>query len=170
MSLNRYVVRHICPPLEGVGGGLINIYFNLFTMKEANKSNFWKYNPELNSFAKQNRRNMTKAEACLWKYLLGARQLMGYRFNRQRPVGEYIADFLCKELMLIIEVDGLTHQFEEVRNNDILREKELETLGFTIIRLDDDEVLNDIDNVKRTLMYFIEKYVERKKIDQSSSP
>src|SRR5690554_5475367 len=88
IEFNRYVVRHICTPLEGVGGGLINIYYNLFTMKEANKSNFWKYNPELNSFAKQNRRNMTKAEACLWKYLLGGRQLMGYMFNRQRPVAE----------------------------------------------------------------------------------
>jgi very-short-patch-repair endonuclease len=132
-------------------------------MEQANKSNFWNYNPNLKSFAKQNRRSMTKAEACLWKYLLGGRQLMGYRFNRQRPVGNYIADFLCKELMLIIEVDGLTHQFDEVRENDILRETALEALGFTVIRFDDDEVLNDIDNVRRTLMYFIETFEETKK-------
>jgi very-short-patch-repair endonuclease len=65
--------------------------------------------------------------------------------------------------MLIIEVDGLTHQFDEVRENDILREKALETLGFTVIRFDDDEVLNDIDNVRRTLMYFIETFEETKK-------
>lgn len=84
---------------------------------------------------------------------------MGYWFNRQRPVGKYIADFLCKELMLIIEIDGLTHQFEEVSENDILLEEELEALGFTVIRFDDDEVLNDIDNVKRTLISFIETYV-----------
>jgi very-short-patch-repair endonuclease len=84
---------------------------------------------------------------------------MGYWFNRQRPVGKYIADFLCKELMLIIEIDGLTHQFEEVSENDILREEELEALGFAVIRFDDDEVLNDIDNVKRTLISFIETYV-----------
>jgi very-short-patch-repair endonuclease len=132
-------------------------------MEQAKKSNFWNYNPNLKSFAKQNRRSMTKAEACLWKYLLGGRQLMGYRFNRQRPVGNYIADFLCKELMLIIEVDGLTHQFDEVRENDILRETALEALGFTVIRFDDDEVLNDIDNVRRTLMYFIETFEETKK-------
>ena len=88
---------------------------------------------------------------------------MGYRFNRQRPVGDYIADFLCKELMLIIEVDGLTHQFEEVRENDVQREKTLETLGFTVIRFDDDEVLNDINNVRRTLLYFIETFEETKK-------
>jgi very-short-patch-repair endonuclease len=84
---------------------------------------------------------------------------MGYWFNRQRPVGNYNADFLCKELMLMIEIDGLTHQFEEVSENDILREEELEALGFAVIRFDDDEVLNDIDNVKRTLISFIETYV-----------
>ena len=56
---------------------------------------------------------MTKAEACLWKYVLKARQLKGFQFRRQRPVLNYIADFMCKELMLIIEVDGITHHDEE---------------------------------------------------------
>lgn len=94
-------------------------------MKKANKSNHWDYNVKLRSLASVNRTNMTKSEACLWKYVLGRRQLMGYRFNRQRPVGNYIADFLCKELMLIVEVDGLTHQFEEVSEKDDMREKAL---------------------------------------------
>lgn len=62
-------------------------------MEKADKSNYWNYNPRLKVLASQNRKNMTKAEACLWKYVLGARKLMGYRFNRQRPVGHYIADF-----------------------------------------------------------------------------
>lgn len=127
-------------------------------MEEANNSNHWKYNPKLRVFATSNRKNMTKAEACLWKYLLGGRRLMGYRFNRQRPVGDYIADFLCKDLMLIIEVDGLTHQFEEIAKKDQSREKVLQAMGFNIVRFNDDEILYDIVNVKRTLLRYIETY------------
>ncbi|TZF82179.1 DUF559 domain-containing protein [Pedobacter sp. BS3] len=127
-------------------------------MEKASKSNYWNYNPKLKSFATSNRKNMTKAEACLWKYLLSGRKLMGYRFNRQRPAGNYIADFLCKELMLIIEVDGITHQFEEVNLKDQNRQKDLQAMGFTIIRFDDDEVLHEMANVERTLMHYIEIY------------
>ena len=83
------------------------------------------YNKRLKSFANTNRKEMTKAEACLWKYVLGNRQMLGYQFRRQRPILEYIADFMCKELMLIIEVDGLTHQWEEVAENDGRRQKGL---------------------------------------------
>jgi very-short-patch-repair endonuclease len=56
---------------------------------------------------------MTKAETCPWKFALRANQLKGYPFRRQRPVLNYIADFMCKDLMLIIEVDGITHQDEK---------------------------------------------------------
>lgn len=101
---------------------------------------------------------MTKAEACLWKYLLGGRRFMGYRFYRQRPVGNYIADFLCKELMLIVEVDGLSHQFEEISKKDESRENDLKAMGFMIIRFDDEEVLKDIANVERTLIDYIQTY------------
>ena len=52
---------------------------------------------------------MTKSEACLRKYVLGRRQMMGYQFRRQRPVLEYIVDFMCMDLLLIVEVDGITH-------------------------------------------------------------
>ncbi|MCW3076617.1 MAG: hypothetical protein JWO32_1226, partial [Bacteroidetes bacterium] len=56
----------------------------------------------------ENRSQMTKSEVCLWKYAFRAKQ-MGYTFNRQQPVLNYIADFMCNELKLIIEVDGYTH-------------------------------------------------------------
>ncbi len=77
---------------------------------------------------------MTKAEACLWKFVLGAKQMMGYQFRRQRPVLNYIADFMCKELNLIIEVDGITHQWEGVADNDLIREEKLTSVGFYILR------------------------------------
>ena len=64
------------------------------------------YNKELQPYAHKLRYSMTKAEACLWKYALRAKMMRGYTFNRQRPVGNYIVDFVCKELLLAIEVDG----------------------------------------------------------------
>jgi very-short-patch-repair endonuclease len=105
------------------------------------------YNKKLRVFASSNRKEMTKAEACLWKYVLGGKQMLGYQFRRQRPILNYIADFMCQELMLIIEVDGLTHQWEEIYENDMIRQKKLEDIGFTVLRFDDNDVLKHIDHV-----------------------
>ncbi len=94
---------------------------------------------------------MTKAEACLWKYVIRARKMKGYSFRRQRPVLSYIADFMCKELKLIIEVDGITHQHEENIKKDKTRQMKLESAGFTVLRFEDSDVLNDINGVYRTI-------------------
>ena len=114
------------------------------------------YNKTNKQFAKEHRNGSTKAEIRLWCEVLRNRQLLGYSFLRQRPISDYIADFFCKELKLIIEVDGLSHQFEEVRLKDNTRERNLEQLGYHIIRFNDNEVMNDIANVVRTLQYWIE--------------
>ena len=115
------------------------------------------YNKNLQPYANRLRKEMTKAEACLWKYVLRAGKMKGFQFRRQRPVLNYIADFMCKELMLVIEVDGITHHFEEVIKNDERRQKVLETAGFTVIRFTDDEVLNSINAVYNYLEDWIEK-------------
>ena len=130
-------------------------------MKNANSTNFWHYNKHLQHFANQNRKEMTKAEACLWKYVLSKRQMEGYQFRRQRPVLNYIADFMCKELMLVIEVDGLTHQWEEVALNDTKREKALKEIGFTVLRFDDEMVLNHINDVFNQITEYIEEFRKR---------
>jgi very-short-patch-repair endonuclease len=101
---------------------------------------------------------MTKAEACLWKYVLKAKRLMGYQFRRQRPVLNYIVDFMCKELMLVIEVDGITHHWEETIKNDEARENVLKSAGFTVLRFTDDEVLNHINAV----IDYLEDWIEKK--------
>ncbi|MFA6946258.1 MAG: endonuclease domain-containing protein [Pedobacter sp.] len=124
-------------------------------MDNAASFNLWHYNKALRAYSSNNRRSMTKAEACLWKYSLSKRQMEGYRFLRQRPVLSYIADFMCKELMLIIEVDGLTHQWEEVALNDIKREQVLKEVGFMVLRFNDNDVLNHIDDVS----YLIRDYI-----------
>ena len=84
------------------------------------------YNKHLKPKARELRKDMTKAEAVLWKYILRAGNMKGFCFNRQRPVMGYIADFLCKDLSLIIEVDGTSHLEEEIVLRDIEREKNLE--------------------------------------------
>jgi very-short-patch-repair endonuclease len=99
---------------------------------------------------------MTKAEACIWKFVLKGKQLKGYPFRRQRPVLQYIADFLCKELMLIIEIDGITHDHEEVILHDKKREMDLKEAGFKIIRFSDDEVLTNISGVAKRLECIID--------------
>jgi len=114
------------------------------------------YNKSIKQFAREHRSNSTKAEIKLWCEVLRNRQLLGYSFLRQRPISNYIVDFFCRELKLIIEVDGLSHQFEEAQTGDYNREQHLKQLGYHIIRFNDDEVMNDIPNVIRTLQYWIE--------------
>ncbi len=114
------------------------------------------YNPKLKEFAKENRGQMTKAEACLWKYALSHGQMKGYNFNRQRPVLKYIADFMSKKLNLIIEVDGISHTLEGAFERDVKRQKDLEAAGFTVIRFTDDEVLKQIQAVRRVIYDTIE--------------
>ncbi len=115
-----------------------------------NKSNLY-YNKKLKEYARRLRKQSTKAEIKLWNDELRGRQMHDYTFLRQRPVLFFIADFMCKELMLIIEVDGYTHEWEEQWKVDRQRQKKLETVGFSIIRFTDEEVLKDIRNVERVI-------------------
>ncbi|WP_421893226.1 endonuclease domain-containing protein [Marinoscillum sp.] len=82
------------------------------------------YNPALKELARQLRNNSTKSEIRLWQCLKG-KQMCGYDFHRQKPLLEYIADFYYYELELVIELDGYTHQFEEVIIKDALKQKQL---------------------------------------------
>lgn len=115
------------------------------------------YNPKLKVLARQLRSNSTKSEIKLWGYLRN-KQMMGYDFDRQKPIDNYILDFFCYDLMLGIELDGLTHQFEDVYNNDIKKEERLTELGIHLLRFRDDEIMNDITNV----LLAIEQYIEAK--------
>lgn len=112
------------------------------------------YNKALRNYANQNRNKGTKSEACLWKYILKAGKT-GYPFRRQRPVLNYIADFMCIELKLIIEVDGYTHMNEAVKKNDFVRQKNLEDHGFKVIRFSDSDVLFNIEHVQRIILQTI---------------
>ena len=86
---------------------------------------------------------------------------MGYDFHRQKPLLNFIADFFCHELRLVIELDGYTHQFEEVIAKDQIKKDELESLGLTVLRFTDEEVMKDINNVLRTIEIYIEEFEEQ---------
>ncbi|RYE30497.1 MAG: DUF559 domain-containing protein [Sphingobacteriales bacterium] len=96
----------------------------------------------------------TKSEAIVWKYILKARMMKGYPFKRQRPVLQYIADFLCVELSLIIELDGLSHEHKSVE--DELRDAAIEAAGFTILRFLDSDVFENLEGVKQAIENYIE--------------
>lgn len=102
------------------------------------------YNPTLKQKARELRNNSTKTEILLWKFLKG-KQMLGYDFHRQKPLGNYIVDFFCNELMLAIEIDGISHINQE--EADQLRQKELEKLGVKFLRFDNEEVFYNVDKV-----------------------
>lgn len=111
------------------------------------------YNPKLKELARQNRNNATLAEKILWKRLKG-KQLRGYDFHRQKPIENFIADFYCYALRLIIEVDGSSHN--EKMEYDEMRSERIRNLGFQVIRFTNNDVLNNIDGVIASLEMFID--------------
>jgi very-short-patch-repair endonuclease len=124
-------------------------------MDQASQSNNFHYNRSLNQLAKLNRANMTKSAACMWKYVLGQKQMLGYQFRRERSILNYIADFVCLELLLIIEVDGITHDTDAAQEKDKLRDQELGSIGFTTLRFSSWEVLNRISDVQEMITTWV---------------
>lgn len=97
-------------------------------------------------FAKELRANMPEAEHRLW-YFLRNKQLAGYRFRRQHPVGKYITDFACVREKLIIEVDGATHGEDQEMQYDERRTEFLHSQSWRIVRYGNEEIYKNIDDV-----------------------
>lgn len=112
--------------------------------------------------ARQLRNNSTMSEIKLWGHLRN-KEMFGYNFDRQKPIDNYILDFFCYDLMLGIELDGITHASEEGYNKDMEKEARMKELGIDIIRFDDREVMNDIQNVIRVIEFYIEDFEKRSK-------
>ena len=84
------------------------------------------------------RRNQTEAERHLWRFLRN-RQLLGYRFRRQHPIGPYFADFACPEHRLVVELDGSQHLVFAAA--DVRRTRVLGAMGYRVVRFWNDDVL-----------------------------
>lgn len=116
------------------------------------------YNPYLKEKARELRNNSTLGEILLWKKLRG-KQCYGFDFHRQKPILNYIVDFYCYKLKLIIEVDVYSHNFkaEEDKKRDI----ELKELGFIVLRFQEGEVRNNLDIVLNSISIVIENNLEQ---------
>ncbi|MCG6187446.1 isoleucine--tRNA ligase [Maribellus maritimus] len=99
----------------------------------------------LKELTKKQKENPTDAEVFLWNNLKGKQ--LEYKFRRQHIIDQFIADFVCLEKRLIVEVDGGYHSLPEVQVSDEQRTEILKKLGFTVIRFTNEEVINNIDSV-----------------------
>ena len=92
------------------------------------------------------RKKETPAEKVLWAALRN-RKLNGEKFTRQHGIGSYVADFHCSKYKLVIEIDGGIHLRKDVVERDKIRSEFIEAWGITILRITNEEVLNDLPEV-----------------------
>ena len=103
------------------------------------------YNKDLRDYSRELRlESVSRAEKLLWKAALSKGQ-SGTKFKRQRPIGNFIVDFFSSEYQLIIEVDGNSHYNKA--SYDSYRQECLEKLGYIILRFNEGEVINQLDEV-----------------------
>ncbi|MDD2536903.1 MAG: DUF559 domain-containing protein [Candidatus Absconditabacteria bacterium] len=115
---------------------------------EGVRKHYIDYNPNLKPLARELRNNMTQAEKNLRYHFLSECE---YKFQRQKPIDQYIVDFFCDKLQLIIEIDGDSHYEDKAIKHDIRRTKTLEALGFKVIRFTNEEVLTNFEAVCNTI-------------------
>ncbi|MDD4924168.1 MAG: endonuclease domain-containing protein [Dehalococcoidales bacterium] len=104
------------------------------------------YKEKLKKPSRQLRHDMTDTERYLWSKLK-MRQLNGYQFYRQKPIGNYIVDFYCPALKLVIEVDGSQHFYNDGLEHDKERDAYINSLGLKVLRFTNVEVLKNMQGV-----------------------
>jgi len=118
------------------------------------------YRPMLKPLARQLRRDMTDAEQRLWAQLR-RKQVAGQVFNRQKPLGGYIADFYCAAARLVIEIDGSQHGEADAQAYDQLRTQVLEGMGLRVLRFDNRQVLMETKGVMAVIFDAVWARIER---------
>lgn len=108
---------------------------------------FYNAKPIIFERAKAMRENMTPAEKVVWE-LLKSTNMLGLRFKPQHPIDIFISDFYCHQLKLVIEIDVGIHKSVDQKEYYIGREAELEHWGIKVIRFTNEEVENNIIQVK----------------------
>ena len=114
------------------------------------------YNSKLKDFSRFLRNHSTPSEITLWNHI--RKKALGVEFHRQVPILEYIVDFYCQELRLVIEVDGNTHDFRYVE--DKVRQEQIEQWGITFIRFSNEEIKTNMFSVILSLESKIEELKE----------
>lgn len=114
----------------------------------------YRYNPKLKLRARELRNNSTLSEVLLWQAIKG-KQIKGYQFLRQHPIDNFIVDFYCGKLKLIIEIDGSSHEGKE--EYDMERQSKLEGMGFRVLRFSDADVKHDVNSVSAAIEAWIDE-------------
>ncbi len=102
--------------------------------------------------ARHLRKNDTEEEYRLWSDLRG-RRLNGYKFARQIPLGPYVIDFLCRDRLLIVEIEGLQHAASQ---SDIIRTRWLNEHGYSVLRFWNHEITRERRAVLETILAALE--------------
>jgi len=103
-----------------------------------------RFKPRNTDRARKLRNEATPAKRELWKYL-SRRQVAGRKFSRQMPIGRYFGDFVCRELQLVVELDGLSHDSQQSYDED--RTTYLERNGYRVIRFNNGDIFENIEGV-----------------------
>ncbi|MBD3747798.1 DUF559 domain-containing protein [Sphingopyxis sp.] len=119
------------PQAGGVGGGPVR-----------------KFRPRKTLKAQRLRREATPAERALWR-ALSRRQLEGWKFSRQMPIGPYVADFLCREARLVVELDGISHDARQ--DDDRRRDGYMRLQGYRTLRFANADVMSNLEGVLMTI-------------------
>jgi very-short-patch-repair endonuclease len=114
------------------------------------------YDQRLKGRARSLRANLTNAEQCLWARLR-RKQILGVQFYRQKPIGNYIADFYAPAARLVVEVDGSQHFEPRQAEHDRRRDAYLKQLGLRVLRYTDRQVLLELDSVAEEIFRAVEE-------------
>ncbi|MEA5459843.1 DUF559 domain-containing protein [Arcicella sp. LKC2W] len=157
-------------PLHRRGVGATDASGEVLEHKFYQKSGYeeWKY---LKQFARDNRKNPTESEEILWEKLRN-KQLGDFRVRRQHSINLFIVDFVFLKQNLIIELDGGIHEVDDNPKYDEYRTQELNAEGFRVLRFKNEEVLENVDEVLKTILYYLENITEtsrpNKSVDENS--
>ncbi len=125
------------------------------------------FNPKtLVGFRQHLRHNMTSPERRLWFNL--NKQQLGVKFRRQHGIGNFIVDFYCPSMKLIIEIDGHSHFTAEAQHADQLRDCYLESLNLTVLRFTNLQITSEIDAVLASIKQTLEQIQKRQTPHQPS--
>lgn len=116
-----------------------------------------RYDAHLIDIARKLRNNMTDSERILWSRLRG-KQILGFQFYRQKPIGSYIVDFYAPRAKLVVEVDGSQHLSATYIEKDKRRDKYLTSAGLKVLRFNSKEVIEETDAVVDSIYQMIESY------------
>jgi 5-methyltetrahydrofolate--homocysteine methyltransferase len=105
---------------------------------------------------KRLRAEQSGAETLLWQQLRD-RRLGGHKFRRQFAIGRFIVDFYCPKTKLVIEVDGKIHESPEAAAADRERDEELHAKGFTVLRIQNDEILENTETVVTRILATLQR-------------